>query len=248
MAPDRPLAEIADRARAACNRVLRKHRLAHRRRLHERCIALDRQALLDAPVDDARYVVLDTETTGLGAYAGDRIVQIALLEYRGLQPTGEELCSLVRPGIPIPASATAIHGIDDDMVAGAPTIDELIDAIVAFLDGAVLVGHHVAFDLRFLNRVTQRLLFCRLPHPTLDTMLMYLARSGRLGHYALGEIAEACGVPVEGRHDARGDAVMCGRIFAHLAAPAAAAGSSVGELVASSRHVPAREQEPAPPA
>lgn len=248
MAPDRPIAEIADRARAACNRLLRKHRLAGRRGLHDRCVALDRQALLDTPLDTARYVVLDTETTGLAAYAGDEIVQVALLEYRGLQPTGEELCSLVRPGIPIPARATAIHGIDDGMVAGAPTIDELIDDIVAFLDGAVLVGHHVAFDLRFLNRVTQRTLFCRLPHPTLDTMLMYLARSGRLGHYALGEIAEACGVPVAGRHDARGDAVMCGRIFARLAAPAAAAGATVGDQVAGIRRVPARPAEPAPPA
>lgn len=248
MSPERPIAEIADRARAACNRLLRRHRLAHRRRLHDRCMALDHRALLDAPVDDARYVVLDTETTGLAAYAGDRIVQVALLEYRGLRPTGEALCSLVRPGIPIPARATEIHGIDDDMVAGAPTIDELIDAIVAFLDGAVLVGHHVAFDLRFLNRVTQRTLFCRLPQPALDTMLMYLARSGRLGHYALEEIAEACGVPVEGRHDARGDAVMCGRIFARLAAPAADAGATVGELVASTRRAPEPPAEPAPPA
>lgn len=248
MATDRPIAEIADRARAACNRLLRRHRLADRRPLHDRCLSLDRRTLLDAPVDEARYVVLDTETTGLAAYAGDRIVQVALLEYRGLRPTGEELCSLVRPGIPIPARATAIHGIDDAMVAGAPTIDELIDGIVAFLDGAVLVGHHVAFDLRFLNRVTQRTLFCRLPHPTLDTMLMYLARSGRLGHYGLGEIAEACGVPLEGRHDARGDAVMCGRIFARLATPAAAAGSTVGELVASTRQAPEPPAEPAPPA
>lgn len=248
MAPDHPIAEIADRARAACNRLLRKHRLADRRRLHDRCVALDRRALLDTPVAEARYVVLDTETTGLAAYAGDRIVQLALLEYRGLQPTGEELCSLVRPGIPIPARATDIHGIDDDMVVGAPTIEELIDEVVAFLDGAVLVGHHVAFDLRFLNRVTQRTLFCRLPHPTLDTMLMYLARSGRLGHYGLGEIAEACGVPVAGRHDARGDALMCGRVFARLAAPAAAAGATVGDLAASARQAPARSAEPAPPA
>lgn len=233
--PDRPINELADRARATANRLLRKGALADRREIHDRCVGLDTRALLATPVATARFVVIDLETTGFGAYAGDEIVQVALLEYRGLEPTGEELCSLVRPSIPIPATATAVHGIDDEAVADAPTIDTLIDEIVNFLDGAVIVGHHVAFDLRFLNRVTQRALFCRLPHPSVDTMLLYLSRSGRLGHYDLGEIAAACGVPTEGRHDARGDAAIAGGIFAHLAAPAADAGHHVRDLIAGTR-------------
>ncbi|MDZ7749039.1 MAG: 3'-5' exonuclease [Halofilum sp. (in: g-proteobacteria)] len=165
---DRPASELAQRARAAANRLLRKDALAERRAVHDRCVGLDTRALLATPVAEARFVVLDLETTGFAAYAGDEIVQAALLEYRGLEPTGEALCSLVRPSIPIPATATAVHGIDDEIVADAPTIEAIIDDIVEFLDGAVIVGHHAAFDLRFLNRVTQRELFCRLPHPTVD--------------------------------------------------------------------------------
>lgn len=217
------------------NRLMRKHALADRRALHDRCMRMDTKALLGTPINDARFVVVDLETTGFAAYARDRIVQVALLEYSGLGPTGEELCSLVRPDVPIPPAATAAHGIDDEIVADAPTIDTLIDDIVDFLDGAVIVGHHVTFDLRFLNRVMQRAFFCRLPHPAVDTMPLYLSRSGRLGHYELTEVAGACGVPAEGRHDARGDAVMAGRIFAHLAAPAAASGRTVRELIAGTR-------------
>lgn len=235
MTADRPLHELADRARAACNRLLRRHARADRRRLRHRCAALDVRRLLATPIREARFVALDLETTGFGAYAGDEIVQFALLEYRGLEPTGREYCSLVRPSIPIPATATAVHGIRDKDVTDAPTIGTALEEIVDFLDTSVIVGHHVAFDLRFLNRVARRELFCHLPHPAVDTMLLYLSRSGRLGHYELEDVAAACGVTPGQRHDARGDAVTAGRIFAHLATPAAAAGRTVGELIASAR-------------
>lgn len=246
MTSDRPIAELADRARAAYNRLVRKHTLAERRALHDRCMATDVRALLRTPVDEARYVALDTETTGFAAYAGDEIVQIALLEYRGLEATGAELCTLVRPGIPIPPRATEIHGIDDTMVTDAPTIDDVIDDVVEFVQDAVLIGHHVTFDLRFINRVAQRALYCRLPNPAVDTMLLYLSQSGRLGHYGLEDVAAACDVPIEGRHDARGDALIAAAIFRHLAAKAAAEGHSVGRLIASMR-TGAPDESAAPP-
>ncbi|MDX1608823.1 MAG: 3'-5' exonuclease [Halofilum sp. (in: g-proteobacteria)] len=242
-----PLLELADRALAACNRLLGRQPPDGRRTPPEYCTPTDTAALLATPVDAARYVVIDTETTGFGAYAGDEIVQIALLEYRGLEPTGQEYCTLVRPARPIPATATEIHGIDDNMVKDAPTIGDVIDDVLEFLGAAALVGHHLAFDLRFLNRVLQREFYCRLPQPTIDTMLLYFARSGRLGHYELDEIAAACRVPLAGRHDARGDAVIAGRIFAHLAAPLAAADGTVGDLIAATRDGAART-EPPPPA
>lgn len=235
MVSDRPIHELADRARAACNRLLRRHALADRRELHDRCAVLDTRILLNTPVAEARFVVLDLETTGFGAYAGDEIVQFALIEYEGLAATGREYCSLVRPSIPIPPTATAVHGIDDRIVSDAPSIADVIDKILNFLDESVIVGHHVAFDLRFLNRVTQRELFCRLPHPVIDTMLLYLSHSGRLGHYELEDVAASCGVTPGKRHDARGDAVTAGRIFARMAAPAAEAGRSAGELIADMR-------------
>lgn len=235
MGTDRSLDELAQRARAAANRLLRKHALADRRALHDRLVGLDARALLATPVADARFVALDLETTGFAAYAGDEIVQIAMVEYRGLEATGEELCSLVKPPVPIPATSTAIHGIDDAAVADAPAIGDLLEDIVDFLDAGVIVGHHVAFDLRFLNRVTQRELFCRLPHPNVDTMLLYLSHSGRLGHYELDDVATACGISLEGRHDARGDALIAARIFARLAADEAEAGASVRELIAGTR-------------
>jgi DNA polymerase-3 subunit epsilon len=232
---DRPLGELGARARALGSRLLGREPPAGDPALRARCLALDRRALLATPIAEARFVALDLETTGLAAYGGDAIVQVALLEYRGLEPTGRELCSLVRPPVPIPPGATEIHGIDDEMVRDAPTIETLVDQIIAFLDGAVIVGHHVTFDVRFLNRVLLRVLHCRLPHPLVDTMLLYLSRTGRLGHHDLGEVAEACGVSTRGRHDARGDAAIAAGILARLAGPAAEAGGSVRQLIAGTR-------------
>ncbi len=235
MAADRPLAELADRLRASYNRLLKPATLAERRELLDRCANFDRGQLMATPIADARFVVIDTETTGFSAYAGDEIVQVALLEYRGLEPTGAEYVSLVRPGCAIPATSTAIHGIDDTMVKDAPKIDEIIDDIVNFIDHAVIVGHHVAFDMRFLNRVMHRCLYCRLPQPTVDTMLLYLAYTGRFGHYELEEIATACDIGLTGRHDARGDAVICGGVFAHLTPILTPEHATVAELLAAIR-------------
>lgn len=235
MAADRPLAELADRLRASYNRLLKPATLAERRELLDRCANFDRAGLMATPIADARFVVIDTETTGFSAYAGDEIVQIALLEYQGLAPTGAEYVSLVQPGCSIPPASTAIHGIDDTMVRDAPRIDDIIDDVVNFIDHAVIVGHHVAFDLRFLNRVMHRCLYCRLPQPTIDTMLLYLAYAGRFGHYELEEVATACGIELTGRHDARGDAVICGGVFAHLAPILTPEHATVADLLAASR-------------
>ncbi len=247
MAADRPLAELADRVRAGYNRLLYRGTLAERRELLDRCTSFDRAGLLATPVKDARFVMMDTETTGLSAYAGDEIVQVALLEYRGLDPTGEEYVSLVQPPRSIPPESTAFHGIDDEMVAEAPAIDDIIDEIVDFIGPAVIVGHHAAFDLRFLNRVMHRCLFCRLPQPTIDTMLLYLAFGGRFGHYGLDEVAAACGVSADHRHNAQADAATCGAIFAHIVPHLTGPDATVAELLAAARASDNRDDDSAQP-
>lgn len=235
MQADPPLLEFADRLRTGYKRLVYKSKLAERRPLHDFCTGFDLKGMLATPVHEARYVVMDTETTGFRAYGGDEIVQIAMIEYKGLEPTGEEFASLVRPSIPIPPTSTEIHGIDDDMVSDAPAIDDIIDDVVQFIGESTIVGHHIAFDLRFLNRVIQRCLLCRLPQPTLDTMVLYLAHSGRLGRYTLEDVAAACGTPVLDRHDAHGDAETCGKIFSHLADRMVGRGATVAELIATTR-------------
>lgn len=186
-------------------------------RLWRICRADKRRSLLQTPVRHCRFVVLDTETTGFQVYGGDEIVSIALLEYEGLEATGREYYQLINPRRAIPETSRRIHGIDEQTVRDAPVLSQVLPDIIEFIQDSVLVGHHLQFDLRFLNRSLYDWLGCKLGHPALDTMLMYQAWSGQLGHYELEQVAERCGVPVRERHSALGDARIAAGIFQQLA-------------------------------
>ncbi|MDX2837965.1 3'-5' exonuclease [Streptomyces ipomoeae] len=95
-------------------------------------------------LDDPACVVLDTETTGL--HDGARIVEVSVLGIDG----SVLLDSLVNPGVPIPAEATGIHGITDDMVKAAPTFSDLLVPLTGALMNRKVVVYNQAFDKRRL--------------------------------------------------------------------------------------------------
>ena len=233
MRANEPVVMLMDRLRA-CLTALRSDPLladplCHA--VHARVRALNPKALTCLPVEQTRFVVLDTETTGFKVYGGDEIVSIALLEMRGLERTGREFATLVHPGRPIPPASTAVHNICDADVTYAPPIEKVLHQVTQFIGESVLVGHHVPFDLRFLNKALHRNFRCRLRNPWLDTMLMYVAFSGRLGHYSLEDVARFCNVDIRDRHTARGDALMTAEMFRTLAAGLTAGHRTVGTLI-----------------
>lgn len=97
----------------------------------------------------ARFVVLDTETTGLDPNS-ERIVEIAILTYMNgdLVETYE---TLINPGKPMPPIATSVNGITDDMLIGKPSFFEVAEAIKSRIDGVLIVGYNIDFDIRFLT-------------------------------------------------------------------------------------------------
>jgi len=88
---------------------------------------------------------LDTETTGLSAAAGDRIVEVAIIDESGRAL----IDTLVNPGRSIPVSATRIHGITDRMVCGAPTLDQLMPEIRRIVGGSHVVIYNATYDAPF---------------------------------------------------------------------------------------------------
>lgn len=93
---------------------------------------------------------LDTETTGLDEDA--QIVEIAIIDRYG-HPL---IDTLVRPTVEIPAEAIAIHGITNEMVAGAPVWTEIHGQVAAILQGREVVAYNAAFDARLLDQVARR--------------------------------------------------------------------------------------------
>lgn len=201
------------------------------RRLAALCHRVRPRALRLTPVAQARFVVVDLEATGPHPYAGDRAVAVALVELRGLRPTGRRYARLLDPRRPIPPEATRLHGLRDTDVTGQPALEEVLEELLGFIGEAVLVGHHIGFDLRLLNRALRQRALRPLPHPWVDTALLHLALTGRSGHASLEEVAAFWRIPLEGRHTAEGDARITAQLFARLAPRLVGAQARVGELI-----------------
>ncbi|MBF0462732.1 MAG: DNA polymerase III subunit epsilon [Magnetococcales bacterium] len=103
-----------------------------------------------------RFVVLDTETTGLNPTGGDRIVEIGCVELLHTRK-GEQYHCLLNPERDIPAEAVRIHGITNEKVANAPRFADIVDRFLGFIGEDTLVIHNAAFDIGFLNAELQRL-------------------------------------------------------------------------------------------
>jgi DNA polymerase-3 subunit epsilon len=161
-----------------------------------------------------RFVAIDTETTGLDTDR-DAIVSIAVVPFRGGEPTGEYE-TLVNPGRPIPPASTRIHGITDDMVAAAPRIGEVLDQIEAMCGDEVLVGHGVAFDLALIERTRRAGHRLPLGNTALCTMRLAAALHPGWADVTLESLARRLRVPVVGRHTARGDALVAGALMLGL--------------------------------
>jgi DNA polymerase-3 subunit epsilon len=171
------------------------------------------------PLDELNYVVFDIETTGLSPEHGDRIVSIAAVRVRaGAVKRGEIFDALVNPRRTIPAASIRFHGITDVMVADAPPTDVVLPAFLRFAEGAVLVGHQVGFDVRFLGLETARLGLppITLSHPILDTLSLSELVHGSLPDHGLDAVAGRLGVTVRGRHSALGDALSTAEVFVRL--------------------------------
>jgi len=176
------------------------------------------------------FVAIDLETTGLDPRR-DRIVSCAAVPFvDGV--VGEAFVTLVDPGLPIPPSATAVHGITDAMVAGAPGVERVLDALDGRLRDHVVAGHGVAFDVAILDRERRLRGLPPLPNPALDTRGLAAALHPEWPDYELESVAARLGVDVVGRHTAEGDALTAGRVLLSLLPGLDARGiRTVGDLL-----------------
>lgn len=172
--------------------------------------------LQNRPLGELSYTVFDTETTGLDPSGGDEIIQIGatrIVNGRLLRQEGFE--QLVDPQRAIPAASIPIHGISHDMVAGQPSIDQVLPAFHAFAQDTVLVAHNAAFDMRFLQ-LKEATSGVRFEQPVLDTLLLSALVHPNQESHSLEAIAERLGITVIGRHTAMGDAIVTAEVFLKL--------------------------------
>jgi DNA polymerase-3 subunit epsilon len=104
-----------------------------------------------------RQIVLDTETTGLNARLGDRIIEIGCIELIGRRPTGRHFHRYFNPEREIEEGALRVHGITGDFLQDKPRFGDVAAELLEYLADAELVIHNAAFDVEFLNVELERL-------------------------------------------------------------------------------------------
>jgi len=103
-----------------------------------------------------RQIFLDTETTGLSAENGDRIIEIGCVELVNRKLTGNNLHFYINPERDSHEDALKVHGISNEFLRDKPKFAELADSIIEYITGAELIIHNAPFDIGFLNKELER--------------------------------------------------------------------------------------------
>ena len=102
-----------------------------------------------------RLVVLDTETTGLSARMGDRVVEIGCIEILDRHVTENRFHTYLNPGRPSDPGAERVHGLSSEFLADKPKFAEIGRDFLEYVRGAELIIHNASFDVEFLNQELQ---------------------------------------------------------------------------------------------
>jgi DNA polymerase III epsilon subunit family exonuclease len=190
-----------------------------------------------------RYVVLDFETNGLAASRGGEVIETGAVRLDDGR-TGETFHSLSRPRTPIPAGATAVHGISDGDVERAPRFREVLPDLLAFLDDRIVVAHNARFDRSFLDAAAEE---SGLPVPAnafLDTVRLSRGLHPQLDAHDLESLCVSHGIRRAARHRALPDALATAELLRVLLADAGHAGVDSPEKLMALAGVGRRERRP----
>jgi len=163
-------------------------------------------------LEQCRWAVVDVETTGVRAFRGDRIMEIAVVALDGTVL----FHSLVNPGIPIPEFVAGLTGIDARTVRGAPSFESIASDLLGTLEGRVFVAHNARFDWAFVSTEVERATGLLLQGPRVCTVRLARKLLPDLPRRNLDTVSYHFGVEIEGRHRATGDAVAAAQCLGKL--------------------------------
>jgi DNA polymerase III subunit epsilon len=176
------------------------------------------------PIGQCRYVVMDSELTGLDVKK-DSIVSIGAVAMQGGKIIlGETFYEMVCPETALRSESIVVHGIMPSEVVGKPSIGAVLDDFLKFCEGAVIVGHFLSLDLAFLNKEMKRLQGRKFGQPAADTMKMHnwmqdQSRGARSQYDTYEEnkdlfsLAKKYQIQVSAAHNALMDAFITAQLF-----------------------------------
>lgn len=167
-----------------------------------------------------RQIILDTETTGLEWWQGDRICQVALLELIDGEPTGHYWTSYLDPEREVGAGASRVNGLTWARLKGEPLFAHVADQLISLVSGAELIIHNAAFDLAFLAEELRGIGLKPLHHVSCGvTCTVDLARQRLPGlKHSLDNLCDHYGIDRRhrDRHDALVDCQLLAQVYGRL--------------------------------
>ena len=186
--------------------------------------------LLEQPIGTAEFLVIDTETNGLGGDACE-LVEIGFVLVGGGE-LHDRWSSLVRTSVPLRRAIRRLTGITQQMVDGAPPPDEVLPALEQALPGRLFVAHNAPFDRRVLRQAFARSGLDWPEQPVICTAALARALLPLQRERRLGALAEALGIEVEVAHRALPDAETCARVLCALYPRLCAHAATVADALA----------------
>lgn len=169
-------------------------------------------------IEETRFVVLDTETTGFD-YENDRILCIGALALQNGVISVQDSFEIYLHQDHYDKSTAQIHGILKDLLVKRPTELEALQQFLDFLGDSIIIAHHTVFDVTMINKALERHGLPQLTNKTLDTAYLYkktLIQSHlfeRKDHYTLDDLADKFDISKKDRHTALGDAYITAIAF-----------------------------------
>lgn len=170
----------------------------------------------DIPLNNTTYVVFDLETTGF-CINFNEIIEIGAVKIKnGI--VLDQFCEFIHPKDAIGKTITDITGITNEMVSDASNIEDILPKFVNFIQGSVLVGHNVSFDLDYLYENMKRQKLFNKPFPAIDTMNLAKVLYGNKGlkRFNLSAVAKYLKAEVEQQHRAVHDARTTYNVFSKM--------------------------------
>ncbi|MFA9273701.1 MAG: DUF1653 domain-containing protein [Candidatus Aquirickettsiella gammari] len=162
-------------------------------------------------------VMIDFETTGISPDHGDRITEVAALRIQGGEIV-DRYVSLINCNVRIPAFITQLTGITQTMVNQAPSVTEVMPALLDFIGGDYLAAHNASFDEKFLLAEVQRLGLNVRHRGTICSVKLARRVLPGMASYSLGPLAADLGLRFKGKaHRAEADAEVAANLLLHIA-------------------------------
>ncbi len=169
------------------------------------------------------FCSLDLETTGL-SIKEDEIVAIGAVKIVNMKVDfSTTFKTFVKPKRGIKKESVLIHGIREEELVNAPTIEEILPILLEYIKGTILIGYFVRFDIGILSRFSKELLGLPILNPFIDIKELYQLNLKRKyltfkenGEKSLDELAKEAGIPIEERHDALCDCLVTALLFIYL--------------------------------